>query len=405
MEHGAISQEDNVLKTILASCLIAGGVFASGPLFAQRAPLTPLPREQLQTMANVFGMINADSVRETDPAALIIAAVRGMVREADPEAGEYYDAKEFADFRSGRSNEPSTSGLHLEQREGRVLLRPLPGGAAMDAGVQFGDVLHAVNGARTATLERHQIAALLAGPQGSTYTVTVFRESSLSVLTLSVERRLPVPVQPSVTTVAPGVALLRVPHYQSETLEDTALALKEAWQRAPFRRGLIVDLRGSPGGLLTVSVGLASIFLPENVPVVSTHGRTPESNVQYKSSPSSYLRSGRSDPLTGLPAEFRSLPVAVLVDGATSAGAEIIAASLKDHRRATLLGQKTWGRGSIQTVRPLSPSDGLKITTSYWFSPSGARIHGNGVTPDVVIANPNSDEAVQQAVAALGKSR
>ena len=393
------------MKRIVATCVAASCLFASGPLLAQRTALAPLPMEQLQTLAAVFGMINADSVKQTDPPGLIIAGIRGMVREADPENGAYYDPKDFAEFRAGKGEESSMSGVQLARREGRFLLQPTLGGPAMAAGVRGGDVLYAVNGARIGNLETHQVAALLAGPLDSTYSITVFRESSLSVLTLSVQRRPSVGSEPRVMAVAPGVALVQVLQYRDRTLEETARMLKAAWQKEPFHRGLVLDLRGSTGGLLTGAIGLASMFLPENTLVASTQGRTPESNFQYKAAAKFYTRAGEPDPLADLLPELRSIPMVVLMDSATSSGAEIVAAALKDNRRATLVGHKTGGLGSVQTIRPLSQSDGLKLTTSYWFSPNGARIHGTGVSPDVLLADPNSEQAVQEAVAAIGKFR
>lgn len=389
-------------KKTLAAWLAASCLCLPGPSFAQRTPLAPLPRDELQTMANVFGMLQSDSVKPTDGPALIIAAVRGMLREADPEAGEYLDAKAFAELRSGRPESAALSGLHLVRRDGRVLLQPLTGGPAQEAGVQFDDVLYAVDGARIANLDTRQIAALLQGPQGSTFSITVFRESTLSVLTLTVQRRPLTGVAPRMEAIAPGIALLRVPHYRNDTLEETARLLKDTWRREPFRRGLVLDLRGSPGGLLSAAVGVASIFLPDDAPVAYTQGQTPESNAHYKAGAPFYTRAGESDPLAGLPPELRAVKMVVLTDHGTAAGAEIVAAALKDNHRATLVGQKTWGRGSIQTIRPLSHSDGVKLTTAYWFSPNGARIHGVGVAPDVPVADPSPDAAVRAAVAALG---
>ncbi|SDP94930.1 carboxyl-terminal processing protease [Rhodoferax sp. OV413] len=398
-------KQKTTLKATFSNYLMAACLLASPPSFAQPTPLTPLPRDQLQTMAAVFGMINSDLVKDTDPAALIIAGVRGIVREADPDSGAYLDPKEFDVFKNGSTEPEVTSGLQLEKRDGRIVLQPMLGGSALVAGVLWGDVLYAVDGKRVANMEPHQVAALLAGPQGSSFSVTVFRESTLTVLTLPVERRPTVSIKPSVTAVAPGVALLKVPRYRNDTLQDTAAALKEAWQQDPFRRGLILDLRRSPGGLLSGAIGLASLFLPEDAVVASTHGRLPASNAKYKAAPAFYTGRNEPDPFAGLSAELRAVPLAVLIDASTMSGAEIVAAALKDHRRATLLGQKTWGSGSIQTVRPLSPTDALKITTAYWFSPNGARLHGAGVMPDVILANPGSDSAVQDAVAALSASR
>ncbi|HSH90024.1 MAG TPA: S41 family peptidase [Ramlibacter sp.] len=393
------------MRKTFAACVAAGLLLASGPLLGQRQPLAPLPLDQLQTMAAVFGLINSDSVTKPDPVALVVAAIRGMVREADPEAGEFYDAKAFAEFKSGRPGELSNSGLEIVRRDGRFLLQPIAGGPAIAAGVQGDDVLYAVNGTRIANLGTQQVESLLAGPLGSNYSVTVFRESSLSVLTLTVERRPPAGGKPRIATVAPGIALLQVPQYRDDTLPETARALRVAWQQDPFRRGLILDLRGSQGGLLTGAVGMASMFLTENAAVVSTQGRLPESNFQYKAAPQFYLRTAGPDPLAGLPPELRSIPLVVLTDGATAAGAEIVAAALKDNRRATLVGQKTWGRGSIQTVRPLNATEGVKVTTAFWVSPNGTRIHGQGVTPDVLVAEPNSEFALQQAIATLANGR
>lgn len=365
---------------------------------AQNAPARELrPLEQLRVLAGVYQMLLSDHVTKLDGPELVYHAIRGMVRGADPEGGEFYGSDDFKQFREGRKVGEVAIGMQIRPRNGQLMLAPLSGGSATEAGVRLDDVLHAVDGKRVSRMQVHEISSMLRGPEGSKVTLTVFRESSLTVETIAVERKAEVEQKPSLSRPSPGVALLRIPTFNEATLRSTVDILLREWQSEPIR-AMLLDLRGCPGGLLEVANALSTIFLPENVTVVRMAGRLPEANFVYRASKEFYQRQAGPDPLAGLPAALKTVPLAVLVDNATTSGAEIVAAALQDNRRAVIVGKRTYGRGSIQTVRPLGPTEGVKVTTAYWTSPNGKTIHGEGVTPDIEAESP---EAVQAAVRKL----
>lgn len=379
---------------------VSTALLLSLPAAAQNRPAPEaLPMEELRTLASVYSMLRAELAKEPDARVLLKNAIQGMARGADPQ-NEYYDAEAFKEFRAGSSRgDQSSVGVEVRAVAGNhLVLHPLSGGPAAEAGVQFGDVLHAVDGKRTSQMTPHQVFTLLQGPQGSRVALTVFRESSLTVEAITVERKQFILSKPSLERTASGAVVLRVNQFQESTLQDAANLLAEAWQKERYR-GIVLDLRGSPGGLLDIAIGVATMFLPQGATVAATHGRLPESNFVYKASPEFYMRRGGADPLRRLPADVRTLPLAVLIDEGTAAGAEIVAAALQDYQRAVLIGRRTFGRASIQTVRPLSPTEGLKYTTSYWFTPTGKSIHEVGVKPDIDMAVPRSSPQVMEEAA------
>ncbi|WP_240980091.1 S41 family peptidase [Ramlibacter agri] len=345
----------------------------------------PLPLDQLQVLAAAYQVLQDSLVYRPDDKALVVSAVKGMLKGADPESGEYFDQQEFDEFKRPPER-TGASGLEVRLRDGQFLLTPLENGPAAEAGVQFGDQLHAIDGARVKGLDLHMIVRQLSGAAGSKLTLTVFRERELKVLEFTIERKPYAPPGPALTVLPSGVALLRIPQFRERTLQEASTALLDAWNRQPFR-AVILDLRASPGGLLDVAVGIASIFLPRDVTVARMTGAPATSNFVYKSSKEFYLRHGGADPLEALPVALRELPVTVLVDGATASGAEIVATALQDNRRANVVGRTTFGRGSIQTITPLSIG-AIKYTSAYWQSPNGHKIQGAGVTPDTVVDDP-----------------
>lgn len=198
--------------------------------------------------------------------------------------------------------------------------------------------------------------------------------------------------------IEPGLLLLRPGRFGETTLRDGAAALGGAGAEAPFK-GVVLDLRGSPGGLLDATVGLAAIFLTDDDLVLQTRGASADSTFGFRARASDYLRRGQPDPLARLPHALRALPMVVLVDGKTAAGAESVAAALKDHARAHLVGQRTMGRGTVQTLRMVPGGGVLKYTSALLEAPSGVLIQGVGVQPHEVVDDP--DEALRVAVRRL----
>lgn len=366
---------------------------------AAAQPVGPLPKDELQVLATAFHELRLSLVERPDDRALIISTIKGLLRGADPESGEYLTSEELEAYRQPRGIDLEGIGAEIRIRDGQFILAPRADGPAAQAGIVFADQLLAVDGVRMKGLDASRVAKTFVGPPSTTVTLTVFRESTLSVHAIQVERRAFTVHGALISRPAPGVVQLRVPYFDASAVRQAADALRDAWRAEPFQ-GLILDLRGCPGGLLESTVGVAAMFLPKDALVVRTAGANPESNVTYRATPAFYNRRGGTDPLTGLPPELQTMPIAVLVDNATTSGGEIVAAALQDHKRATLIGRPTFGRASIQTLRPLQMG-AIKFTSSHYYPPSGRKIQGVGVTPDKTIEDPSGQEAVRLALTAL----
>jgi carboxyl-terminal processing protease len=181
-----------------------------------------------------------------------------------------------------------------------------------------------------------------------------------------------------------GYGWIRVSQFQERTVDDLTRKLEELYKQDPKMKGLVLDLRNDPGGLLDAAVAISAVFLPDNVTVVSTNGQLAESKFTYKASPEFYARRG-TDPLRRLPAALKSVPLVVLVNEGSASASEIVAGALQDHKRATIMGNQTFGKGSVQTVRPLGPDTGLKLTTARYYTPSGKSIQAKGIIPDMMV--------------------
>ncbi len=208
--------------------------------------------------------------------------------------------------------------------------------------------------------------------ENRTFAVTIVREE---IKTQSVKGKL----------MEPGYAWVRLSQFQERTVDDFVRKMDELYKEDPSLKGLVLDLRNDPGGLLDAAVAISAAFLPENVTVVSTNGQLAESKFTFKAAPEFYQRRSNNDPLKRLPTALKKVPLVVLVNEGSASASEIVAGALQDHKRATIMGSQTFGKGSVQTVRPLGPDTGLKITTARYYTPSGRSIQARGILPDILI--------------------
>jgi carboxyl-terminal processing protease len=199
---------------------------------------------------------------------------------------------------------------------------------------------------------------------------------------------------------------VRVSQFQDRTVEDFVKKVEDLYKQDPNLKGLVLDLRNDPGGLLDASIALSAAFLPENVMVVSTNGQMAESRMSFRATPADYARRGGVDPLKRLPAALKKVPLVVLVNEGSASASEIVAGALQDHKRATIMGAQTFGKGSVQTIRPLPGDTALKITTARYYTPAGKSIQAKGITPDVFLdetADGNVFAALRMREADLDK--
>lgn len=356
-------------------------------------------------LTSVLEVLSTSYVSPVSTDELAEMALRALLRELDASGGAYFNKDDFDALRQGKAGNDRI-GINVMNRQGSLILVPVPGGPARQAGLRVRDRLISVDGKSVLGLSVHQASRLLDGAAGSSVRLTVARDGAEGPLDFQVTRaEVPTRPEPSASRPAPTVAMLRVTQFTEKTLETSAELLQKEWKVGEFS-GLILDLRGNPGGLLTTAIGLPSMFLNPGDVVGTTRGRLPDANFVYTAEPlASYAKYGSGRALASLPPALRAVRLVVLVDEATSSGAEFAVAALQDHRRATVIGRPTLGRGSIQTILALSPEAAVKVTTAYWFAPSDRPLEDRGVTPDRIVAEADETGIVQAAVQLLTEQR
>lgn len=350
-----------------------------------RNPVSQLPLEELQQLAAVYGLVKSDYVEPVDEKKLITDAIGGMVAGLDPHS-QYFDKKTFKEFREGTTGRFVGVGIEIGMEDGLVkVVSPIEGSPAFRAGLKSGDLITTIDDTPVKGLTMDQAVKRMRGEPNTKVTLSIFRKAENRNFPVTITRE-EIRVQ-SVRSkiVEPGYAWLRVSQFQDRTVDDFARKIEEIYRSEPKLKGLVLDLRNDPGGLLEASVAISSAFLPADVTVVSTNGQIAESKAVFKASPEFYLRRGGTDPLRKLPEAVKSVPMVVLVNEGSASASEIVAGALQDHKRAIVMGAQTFGKGSVQTVRQLSPDTALKITTARYYTPKGTSIQAKGIVPDVML--------------------
>jgi len=350
---------------------------ARHPAPTAAAPRAGLPWEEASLFAEVYEHIKRDYVDEVDDHALMEKAVRGMVAALDPHSA-YLDSEEFDEIRLSTMGSYPGVGIEVVAEDGVVkILRPIDGSPAQRAGLLPGDEIVKIDGSDIGADLAGAIARMR-GTSGSLVTLSIRRNGAPGVLEYALRR-----TQVEVHSVAqlslePGYGYLRITSFSETTAQDVSRAVSRLKRDNPGGlKGLVLDLRNNPGGVLEAGVAVADDFLASGV-IVTADGRTPEARFRMDATP--------GDLLDGA-------PLVVLVNGGTASASEIVAGALKDHGRALLVGRRTYGKGSVQTVMPLSHGGAVKLTTSRYFTPSGASIHGKGIVPDVLEDGPGDPPA------------
>ncbi len=352
---------------------------------ARSSSVSQLPLEELQQLAAVFGMVKSDYVEPVDEKKLINDAISGMVSGLDPHS-QFFDKKTFKEFREGTSGRFVGVGIEIGMEDGLVkVVSPIEGSPAFRAGLKSGDLITKIDDTVVKGLTMDQAVKKMRGEPNTKVVLTVFRKTETRSFPVTIVRE-EIRVQ-SVRSkvVEPGYAWLRVSQFQDRTVDDFARKLEEIYKQDPNLKGLVLDLRNDPGGLLEGAVAISAAFLPSDAVVVTTNGQIADSKATFKAAPEYYLRRGGSDPLRKLPEGVKKVPMVVLVNEGSASASEIVAGALQDHKRAIVMGAQTFGKGSVQTVRQLGPDTALKITTARYYTPSGASIQAKGIVPDVML--------------------
>ncbi|HEX5694371.1 MAG TPA: S41 family peptidase [Arenimonas sp.] len=345
-------------------------VDAQAPVLAEPAPRT-VPLEEIQRYVAVYRAIKDAYVEPIDDQELMKAALRGLLADLDPHSA-YLEQEEAEDLQEQTEGAYSGVGVEIEQRaDGSILVvSPIDGTPAQRAGLRAGDLIIAIDGQPLAREGADAASRDLRGEAGTPVTVTLVRAGETVPRELVMTREIIRVTSVSSRLLEPGYGYLRISTFQTETGPEVIRHLRELskGEGGPLQ-GLVMDLRSNPGGLLNAAVEAADALLEEGL-IVSTRGRLPYSNARYHAKP--------GDLLIGA-------PVIVLVDAGTASAAEVLAGALGDHGRATVMGSRTFGKGSVQTVVPLENGDSVKLTTARYFTPSGKSIQARGIRPDVEV--------------------
>jgi carboxyl-terminal processing protease len=349
----------------------------------------PLPIEELRAFTEVFGAIKTNYVESVEDKKLITEAINGMLTGLDPHSA-YLDAEAFKELQVGTQGQFGGLGIEVGMEDGFVkVVSPIEDTPAFRAGVKPGDLIIKLDDTPVKGMSLNDAVKKMRGKPNTNITLTISRkgESAPVVVTLT---RAVIRVQ-SVKSklIEPGYAWVRVSQFQEQTPENMVKALEGMFKQGQVK-GLVLDLRNDPGGLLHGAVAISSAFLPPKALVVSTDGRAEDAKRKFFASPEDYARGSRGeDILKALPAAVRTVPMVVLVNGGSASASEIVAGALQDHKRAIVIGTQTFGKGSVQTIMPLGNNTAIKLTTARYFTPGGRSIQALGVTPDLIVEDPS----------------
>ena len=353
-----------------------------------RSAMSPLPLEELQQLAAVFSMVKSDYVEAVDDKKLISDAITGMVASLDPHS-QYFDKKSYKEFREGTAGRFVGVGIEITQEDGLVkVVSPIEGSPADRGGIKSGDLITKVDDTAVRGLSLNEAVKRMRGEPRTKVVLTIFRKTENRTFPVTIVREEIKVVSVKGKPIEPGYGWVRLTQFQERTVEDMVKKLEDIYNQDPQLKGLVLDLRNDPGGLLDAAVAVSAVFLPDDVTVVSTNGQLEESKYVYKASPQFYLRRG-ADPVRRLTEAtkgiYKKIPLVVLVNEGSASASEIVAGALQDHKRAIVMGSQTFGKGSVQTVRQLGPDTALKITTARYYTPSGRSIQAKGIVPDVLV--------------------
>ena len=372
-------------RTLLVG--LAGGIlgialaFAAFWLAGRERAATDLPPEDAELLAEVLDRIQADYVEGTDDHELMSSAIRGMVGKLDPHSA-FMDAGEFEDLKIATGGNYSGIGVEVTLESGTIIvISPIDGSPAARAGIRAGDRIVAVDDQAVEGAALADSVARIRGEPGTVVNLSIGRQSTAAPLEFAIERAVVSVHSVRYEMLEPGYSYLRISQFSETTGPDIRQALGALQkQAAGHLRGIVLDLRNNPGGVLDAAVEVSDAFLERGV-IVTAEGRAPEASFRMVAAAGDLARGAR---------------IAVLVNEGSASAAEIVASALRDNGRATLLGRKTFGKGSVQTVLPLTDGQALKLTTSRYFTPSGVSIHERGIEPDVPlpeVATPNGQNA------------
>ena len=372
---------------------LVGGVLISLQFsaIADKETRASLPVEELRTFAEVFNAIKTGYVEPVEDKKLITHAISGMLSNLDPHSS-YLDADAFKDLQVGTQGEFGGIGIEVGMEDGLVkVVSPIEDTPAYRAGVKPGDLIFKIDDTLVKGLTLNEAVKRMRGKPRSQIRLSILRKGEAKPLEITLTREVIKVQSVKSKLVEDGYGYLRITSFQENTGAAVVKHLQDLFKPGPMK-GLVLDLRNDPGGLLNSAVGVSAAFLPLDTLVTSTDGRTPDAKHRFSASPADYLRGSRDDYIKALPPEARKVPMVVLVNGGSASASEIVAGALQDHKRAVVLGTQSFGKGSVQTILPLNNNTAIKLTTARYFTPSGHSIQAKGIEPDIKVEDTANGE-------------
>ena len=338
-----------------------------------------LPLDELRTFTEVFAKVKHDYVESIDDRELIENAIRGMLEGLDPHSA-YLDKEHYKELQEGTSGEFGGLGIEVGMEDGFIkVISPIDDTPATLAGIKAGDLIIRLDDKSVKGMALNDAVKLMRGKPGSDITLTIVREGEDKPLSITITRAIITAQSVRGKTLEPGFGYIRISNFQTNTAEDLRKSLEKLKQdNEDNLSGLILDLRNNPGGILNAAVGVSDLFLDSGL-IVYTEGRVKDSQLKFNAKPSDMLRNS---------------PIIVLVNGGSASASEIVAGALQDHDRAIIMGERTFGKGSVQTILAMNDKAALKLTTARYYTPSGRSIQASGIEPDIIIENIRVDGTV-----------
>src|SRR5213078_109319 len=362
---------------------------------ADRAARAPLPLEELRAFTEVEDAIKKNYVEPVEDKKLFTEAINGMLTGLDPHSA-YLDQEAFKELQVGTQGQFGGLGIEVGMEDGFVkVISPIEDTPAFKAGIKPGDLIIKLDEMPVKGMTLTDAVKKMRGKPNTQITLTISRKGETVPVVVTLTRAIIRVQSVKSKTIEPGYVWVRVSQFQEATAENLVKQL-DALFRGGQVKGLVLDLRNDPGGLLHGAVAVSAAFLQPKSLVVSTDGRAEDAKKKFYASPDDYARRGE-DVLKSLPQAVKSVPMVVLVNGGSASASEIVAGALQDHKRAKVLGTQTFGKGSVQTIMPLGNNTAIKLTTARYYTPGGRSIQALGITPDLVIEDP-SDTAIAPRV-------
>ncbi|MEO1889578.1 MAG: S41 family peptidase [Cycloclasticus sp.] len=357
-----------LVGTALGIMLSVGGTV----LAEKERANTSLPLEDLKAFSEVFGQIKASYVEEVSDHDLLENAIKGMLAGLDPHS-TYLDKKAFKDLREGTRGEFGGLGIEVGMEDGFVkVIAPIDDTPAFKAGVEAGDLVIRLDEKPVKGMTLSDAVKIMRGKPGSDIVLTIIRDGEPKPLKIAITRAVIKVVSVKSRLLEPGYGYVRIASFQTRTgknLHEAISALKKESENSELK-GLVLDLRNNPGGLLNAAVAVSDTFLEKGL-IVYTEGRIEHSKMSFKAGPNDILKGA---------------PIVVLVNGGSASASEIVAGALQDHKRAVIMGQQSFGKGSVQTILENNKGGAIKLTTARYFTPSGNSIQAKGITPDIILS-------------------